>query len=59
MRLPSSAVSAGARSHSSTMTGGCVEQDLVPYPQGGAQTQRSQLGEDFIGLYTSTLYTDL
>ena len=45
MRPPSSAASAGARSQlqSSAMTGHCVQQ--VPYPQGGAQTQRSQLGE--------------
>ena len=48
MRPPYSAASTGARSqlHSSTMTGGYVQQ--VPYPEGGPQTQHSQLGEDFI-----------
>ena len=48
MRPPYSAASTGTRSqlHSSTMTGGYVQQ--VPHPEGGTQTQHSQLGEDFI-----------
>ena len=39
------------------MTGGYVQQ--VPYPEGGAQTQRSQLGKDFVlatGLYDNYTY---
>ena len=48
MGPPSSAASTGTRSqlHSSTMTGGYVQQVL--YPEGGTQTQHSQLGKDFI-----------
>ena len=45
MRSPFSAPSTDAVSqlHLSTMTGG-----YVPYPEGGAQTQHSQLGKDVI-----------
>ena len=48
MRPPPSAASTGARSqpHSSTITGGYVQQ--VPYSKDDAQTQHSQLGEYFI-----------
>ena len=44
-RPPYSAASTGAMSqlHSSTMTGG-----YVPHPEGGAQTQHSQLGKDVL-----------
>ena len=59
---PPSAASTGARSqqHSSTITGGYVQQ--VPYPKDDAQTWHSQLGEYFIlatRLYTYTLYIEL
>ena len=48
MRPPLSAASTGARSqlHSSTITGGYVQQ--VPYPKDDTQTRHSQLGEYFI-----------
>ena len=48
MKPPPSAASTGARSqpHSSTITGGYVQQ--VPYPKDGAQTRHSRLGEYFI-----------
>ena len=62
MRPPLSAASTGARSqlHSSTITGGYVQQ--VPYSKDDTQTRHSQLGQYFIlatQLYTYTVYIEL
>ena len=48
MRHPPAAnTSARSQLHWSTMTGGYVQQ--VPYPEGGAKTRHSQLGDCICG----------